>query len=305
MSSVHHGIAHQTAESVHSIAHVKNAIRKASVQSGIDFDYLLNQAKAESSLRPDAKAKTSSATGLFQFIDSTWMRMVKAYGHKHGLSDYAAAITQNTSNGRFEIDPSLRQDVLNLRKDPEIASAMAAELAAENKNILENALGREASPTDLYFAHFLGAGGAVNFLKQHQDTPNREAAITFPKAANANKAIFYDRDTGVAKSFDQIYAHFERKIEGSHQAQPSTPLRQSDDHYLSHQPRSGVQSNTSKILAFQATQNQQHQLLNALLALSGPDSAGVGSSLSAAFGSDHYQQASLGHKAFSLMNQYL
>ena len=53
-------------------ANVQSAIARAATRTGVDFDYLLAQAKLESGLDPSAKAGTSSATGLYQFIDSTW-----------------------------------------------------------------------------------------------------------------------------------------------------------------------------------------------------------------------------------------
>ncbi|MFZ1990358.1 MAG: transglycosylase SLT domain-containing protein, partial [Alphaproteobacteria bacterium] len=59
---------------------VTQALAKASRATGVDFSYLLNTAKRESSLNPDAKSKTSSATGLFQFVEQTWLQALKAHG---------------------------------------------------------------------------------------------------------------------------------------------------------------------------------------------------------------------------------
>jgi len=56
---------------------VIGAIKHASQKTGVDFDYLVNQARTESSFRPDVKASTSSATGLYQFLDQTWLGTVK------------------------------------------------------------------------------------------------------------------------------------------------------------------------------------------------------------------------------------
>ena len=61
-------------------ADVRTAIARASEKTGVDFDYLLAQARLESGLDPDAKARTSSATGLYQFIDSTWLHTMDRYG---------------------------------------------------------------------------------------------------------------------------------------------------------------------------------------------------------------------------------
>ena len=74
-------------------ANISGAIQNASVKTGVDFSYLLKQADVESSFNATAKAKGSSATGLFQFIESTWLSMVKKYGDKYGLGTMADKIS--------------------------------------------------------------------------------------------------------------------------------------------------------------------------------------------------------------------
>ena len=64
---------------------VLKAIHKASAKTGVNFAYMVQQAAVESSFDPKAKAKTSSASGLYQFISSTWMGMIDKYGDKHGI----------------------------------------------------------------------------------------------------------------------------------------------------------------------------------------------------------------------------
>ena len=98
----------------------------ASRRTGVDFSYLLGQAKIESSLNPSARAATSSATGLYQFVDQSWLAVVDKHGAEYGLGWAADAISKG-SNGRYYVsDPDLRQQILDLRKHPETASVMAA-----------------------------------------------------------------------------------------------------------------------------------------------------------------------------------
>lgn len=190
---------------------VNNAIAMASRRTGIDFGYLLGQAKIESSLNPTARATTSSATGLYQFIDQSWLAVVNDHGAEYGLSWASDAISKGT-NGRYYVaDPELRQQILDLRKHPETASVMAAEHAADNKAYLERRLGREAEPTDLYLAHFLGVGGAAKFLAANEATPGAAAASLFPAAARANRSVFFDRQ-GSPRSFADIRAKFAAKL---------------------------------------------------------------------------------------------
>tara|TARA_R110000782_G_scaffold78276_9_gene155739 strand:- start:173346 stop:174206 length:861 start_codon:yes stop_codon:yes gene_type:complete len=191
---------------------VTNAIALASRRTGMDFGYLLGQAKIESSLNPTAKAPTSSATGLYQFIDQSWLGVINEHGAEYGLGWAADAIGQ-TSSGRYYVaDPQLRQQILDLRNHPETASVMAAEHAADNKAYLESRLGRAAQPVDLYLAHFLGQGGAAKFLTSHDQNPNAAAASIFPAAARANRSIFYDR-SGNVRSFAEIRNNFAAKLE--------------------------------------------------------------------------------------------
>ncbi|MBU0933003.1 MAG: lytic transglycosylase domain-containing protein [Alphaproteobacteria bacterium] len=190
---------------------VTNAIAMASRRTGVDFSYLLGQAKIESSLNPTARAATSSATGLYQFIDQSWLAVIDKHGSEYGLGWASNAIQQ--SGGRYYVaDPQLRQQILDLRKHPETASVMAAEHAADNKAFLESKLGREAEPVDLYLAHFLGVGGASKFLSVHDRAPDASAASLFPSAARANRSIFYDKQ-GNARSFAEIRDRFASKLQ--------------------------------------------------------------------------------------------
>ena len=188
-------------------AKIAGAIRNASSKTGVDFSYLLQQAKVESSFQSDAKACSSSATGLYQFIDSTWLSMVHRYGDKYGLSDLASQIDDN---GKVA-NASVKKQILDLRKDPEICSLMAAEMASDNKEYLESCTGQTADSTDLYMAHFMGPAGVAKFLKAMDKTPGASAADMFPTAAAANKGIFYDK-AGHARTLDQVYALFDKKF---------------------------------------------------------------------------------------------
>jgi hypothetical protein len=191
---------------------VQQAIRQASASTGVDFSYLMAKAAAESSFNTNAEARTSSAKGLYQFIDQTWLTMVKRHGADHGLGQYADAIEQG-ANGRMTVsDPELKQEILDLRFDPSASASMAAEFARENGDYIEAKLGREANATDLYMAHFLGAGGAAKFLSAMEKNPTADAASLVPQAAAANRNVFYDRKTGEAKSLGEVYDFFANKF---------------------------------------------------------------------------------------------
>lgn len=188
---------------------VLNAIKQASAKTGVNFAYLVQQAGAESSFKSNVKAKTSSASGLYQFIESTWLNMVKKHGDKYGMGELADKIGEN---GRVA-SKAARKEILALRNDPEKASAMAAEFARENEQALKENWGGNVGSTELYFAHFLGAGQASAFLRERDENGSQKAALIFPDAARANRNVFYDQRTGRAKTMDEVYAFFDKKFD--------------------------------------------------------------------------------------------
>jgi hypothetical protein len=184
---------------------VTGAIRDAARVTGAGFEYLLNTALRESNLNPNAKATTSSATGLFQFIDQTWLATMKQSGGALGYGKYADAITK-TSSGRYVVsNPAMRNEIFALRKDPTANSLMAGAFANSNAKVLTDRLGRKPTDGELYMAHFLGASGAARFIRAAEANPNGKAAALFPRAAHANNSIFYDK-SGAARSLKQVYA---------------------------------------------------------------------------------------------------
>lgn len=186
------------------LSQITAALQRASTATGTDFDYLLRTAERESALRPHAKAPTSSATGLFQFIDQTWLATLKQAGHRYGYGAYADAI-ERMPDGRHKVtDPALRQEILALRKDPLAASLMAGAYTRDAAERLTEALGRTPVKGELYVAHFLGPGGAVKLIKAAQSRPDMAAADLFPRAARANRAAFYERN-GAERTVGDLY----------------------------------------------------------------------------------------------------
>ncbi|WP_428247322.1 hypothetical protein [Ferrovibrio sp.] len=191
---------------------ILDTLRQASRSAGVDFAYLVSQAAQESGFRTDAQARTSSARGMFQFIESTWLEMVRDNGAKYGLADQAAKITTG-SDGRPRVaDPADRQTILALRDDPRIAAAMAAEYARGNQAMLSREFGVEVGKTELYLGHFLGSNGATKFLTALRDRPDMPAADLLPDAAAANSGVFFD-SMGRKRSVSDIHAYFTRKLE--------------------------------------------------------------------------------------------
>lgn len=190
------------------------AISNAAQRTGVDFSYLLANARAESGLDPNARAHTSSASGLFQFTDATWLATVARHGEKHGLG-WAADALKGGAPG------AVKQTILSLRHNAQAAASMAAEFTRDNAARLEGALGRAAGSADLYLAAFFGAGGAIRFLKTMAATPGMTAASLLPAAAAANRSTFFHKDgspRSLSEVHDLVASRINRHMGGAHAA---------------------------------------------------------------------------------------
>jgi hypothetical protein len=188
-----------------SRARVAGAIKRAANTTGTSFEYLLTTAKMESDFNPKAGASTSSAHGLFQFIDQTWLGTVKEAGAQLGYGKYADTISKSRSGSYSVSDPAARSAVMKLRDDPAAASSMAAVLTQSNSFKLTGKIGRRPTDGELYMAHFMGVGGAAKLISNAEDNPQASGARLFPNAAAANRSIFYDH-SGRARSVSQVYS---------------------------------------------------------------------------------------------------
>jgi hypothetical protein len=186
-------------------ARVAGVIRDAARSTGASFEYLLTAARMESNLNPTAQATTSSGTGLYQFIDQTWLATLKNAGPAHGYGQYAAAITQ-TPDGRYEVaDPDQRAAIMRLRNDPAVSAVMAGAFTQTNAAQLAAGIGRQPSEGELYIAHFLGSDGATKLINATTSQPQANAIDMFPQAAAANASIFLNR-SGEPRSVREVYA---------------------------------------------------------------------------------------------------
>lgn len=201
-------------EGVDVSSKVMKALKRASDRTGANFDYLLRTAFRESSFDPKAKASTSSASGLFQFIEQTWLQTLKQDGPGLGFGRLANHIIQD-GNGRFTVkNPDMREKILNLRFDLTASAVLAGAFTKRNADALQASIGRPATSGELYIAHFLGAEGASNLISLAANKPDMAAKKAFPREANANPSIFYDRK-GEPRTVRDVYGVLVAKHEGS------------------------------------------------------------------------------------------
>lgn len=207
-----------------AVSQITGAIKQAAQSTGISFEYLLTTARIESNLNPSAQASTSSAKGLYQFIDQTWLGTMKQEGPALGLGRYADAITQ-TSDGRYDVpDAGMRNEIMRLRNDPTASAMLAGAFSRANASQVSAAIGRQPSEGELYIAHFLGPDGAGRMISAAGSRPQASAAAMFPSAAAANPTIFYDK-SGRARSVSEVYAKLTGKFETARAANFGNGLR--------------------------------------------------------------------------------
>src|SRR5215218_10301016 len=184
---------------------IAGAIKQAAGTTGTSFEYLLATAKMESNFNPAASASTSSARGLYQFIDQTWLGTVKEAGAHLGYGTYSEAISRSSS-GHYSVgDPAARTAIMKLRDDPAAASSMAGVLTQSNSFQLTGKIGRRPTDGELYMAHFMGVGGAAKLISNAEDNPQASGARLFPNAAAANRSIFFE-PSGRARSVSEVHS---------------------------------------------------------------------------------------------------
>jgi hypothetical protein len=161
-------------------------VMEAAKLTGTDPKELATIMAIESGFNPNAKSKTSSATGLNQFTSETWDEMMGKHAAKFG------------------IDPKTPPT------DPRANAIMGGMLLKQNKSYLKKTKS-DVNLTDAYMAHFLGAGGATEFNKLDD---NSIPARSMPKAAKSNQPIFFDR-SGKPRTKAEIYKLMENKVNGA------------------------------------------------------------------------------------------
>lgn len=159
--------------------------RSQQEEMGPPIDNTLKKiAYIESGNNPNARAKTSSASGLFQFIDSTWRDVVNRYGKEYGIE-------------------------LKDKNDPNAQRVMAKRMLEDASENLEAELGREPNEAELYLSHFLGLSGAKKLLKNLKGDKN--VVELFPAAAKANPSLFFKQSR--ARTPQEFYDMIKKKMD--------------------------------------------------------------------------------------------
>lgn len=187
---------------------IVDSIRRAASRAKVDPVMLMAIADKESAFATDVKASTSSATGLFQFIESTWLRAIRDFGPRYGL-DADAALVEGPDEKPVVADAGERARILDMRNYPYLSALMAAECLKSARNRLANVVGREPTVGETYLTHFLGSQSAELFMQKLVAQPKVAAASVFKAPAKANKPIFYAGKRGKALTIANVHEKFE------------------------------------------------------------------------------------------------
>lgn len=131
----------------------------------------------------------SSAVGAAQFTKGTWLDLIK----KPGVAQMMG----------IDITGKSDDDLLGLRKNPQLSMIGAAIYGQQNKSILQNTLGRPVDNAEVYMAHLLGPAGAVTFLNGYKNQPGQAADQLMPQAAKNNPGLFYTK--GQPNTVSDVY----------------------------------------------------------------------------------------------------
>jgi hypothetical protein len=192
------------------------ALSRASRATGIDPVLLVALAWQESRFDAQARNPRSSARGLMQFTEATWLEVVRDFGPRHGLAQRSAQLSTDRASGAIATrDPRHLRQILALRDEPRFAAVLAAERVSGARAGLEQILGRTAASADLYLVHLLGPLGARNFLEAMQRQPGRPAAEVVSRESLArNREIFIARDTERPLTLAEVHERVGRSIAG-------------------------------------------------------------------------------------------
>lgn len=184
---------------------------KAAQTTEMDPALLMAIADKESNFSSTAKARTSSASGLFQFVEKTWLTALKNFGWRHGHGDAAAIASDDAPR----VNGQKRAQILNLRNDPYLSAVLAAEMLKKDSARIAEKIGRPLTSGETYLIHFLGPDDAERFMKTVDEAPHTSAAALLPKPARANRPIFYEQQGRRLKvrSVQEVHEAFETMMD--------------------------------------------------------------------------------------------
>ena len=178
-------------------------VAREGIGAGMDPSYLVRLADRESHFDPFAESSTSTAAGLFQFTDNTWLCSLREFGPGLGLVG-SDQIWRDRRGVCKASAPDERARLLALRSDARLSTRVAAAFSLRNYRVLSAELGRRPTRTELYLLHFFGEETGLRFLQTYHANPNASALSLAKAGALANREIFFDGSAG-SRSVKEVF----------------------------------------------------------------------------------------------------
>ncbi len=199
--------------------HLIDTLQRAARETNTDFELLVAKAMLESDLGRQMKSPVSTARGVFQYVEMTWLSLMDRYGAKIGYPHYAEAIDIHAESGQPFIKKSsavTRSEILDLRFNPYAAALIKGYQIQDESPLMKTFKdSQKLSATDHYIAHMMGLSLAEEFYK----LKNEESGVIlahssnplFREAVALNRPFFYDTQ-GRAMTAPEAYQNFKTRI---------------------------------------------------------------------------------------------
>ncbi len=180
---------------------------------GHDFAQLMAIVAGESAFKAHAHNRRTDAEGPFQFVRGTWLALLREHGVEFGIKPELIAEIKTDAKGRPTIaDPAVLKTLLDLRHDLALSSRVAASYLDENAEALRRTLGRRPSEAEVQISFLLGAHGAARLIRAAAKTPSKLAVELVPRAAAANRHLFYT-PSGEPRTVSETVAYLDRRFQ--------------------------------------------------------------------------------------------
>lgn len=178
------------------VAEAKSVAAAITAKMASTTNYNFTLSHHESRSDPQAVNKDTDATGMWQFLQQTWLGQLATNGVQYApeLAQLISYVPNKNPKkfGKWVVnDPEMKQKILDMRKDPAVSTIIHNELTDENPREYKRRTGQTLALSERYHVHFLGVSGFIELKKQLARDPDQLAINVFPDIVGPNKPVFY------------------------------------------------------------------------------------------------------------------
>lgn len=195
---------------------------EAEIDALVSDDLMDRVAHSESSGRADATNPDSTATGKFQFIESTFLEQLYKHGESLGYGHLSRHIEHSETGKGASLrhhytiaDRSARSTVLDARNDPVLSEELAKAYMRDNLFELNDILPNRKIPMSgalAYMTHHFGVGGTVEIVEALEENPSTSfRSVAGAPTCNSNEAICF-KPNGKARTVAEVHRLLETRL---------------------------------------------------------------------------------------------